>query len=349
MIKKRATASGPRYDVRFRGPDGKERSKSFRTKKDAERYERDQRTALDRRNWIDPRHASLTFEGYAVRWLALGVGRNGDPLSPTTKELYDLLWRRWLKPTFGSLALGDITLETVRTWLAKARNEHPGSTQPDKAYRLLRTIFNVAIDDEKIIANPCRIPRAGKENPTERPVATTEQVLAVADAIEPQYRAMVILAGFCALRFGELAGLRRRRVDLLHREIYVVEQLVELSGGKTVFKYPKSDSGGTVPIPQQVVPIIEEHLAHYEASSPATCCSLARRATRSAGPSSAPAGPMRVARPASLGSTSTTCEERPRRAPASRVRPSPRSCSCSDTRRLRRPCATNTPRTNGAG
>ena len=43
VIEKRHTRNGEvRYDVRYRGADGKERSKTFRTKKDAERYERAQ-------------------------------------------------------------------------------------------------------------------------------------------------------------------------------------------------------------------------------------------------------------------------------------------------------------------
>ena len=85
----------------------------------------------------------------------------------------------------------------------------------------------------------------------------------VADAIDGQYRALVILGAWCSLRFGELAGLRRSRVDLLHRKIHVTEQLVELAGGKTVFKSPKTDSGRTVDVPAGLVPIPEDHLAEY--------------------------------------------------------------------------------------
>ena len=43
-----------RYDVRYRGPDGKEHCKTFHAKKEAEKYEREQRTALDKGAWIDP-------------------------------------------------------------------------------------------------------------------------------------------------------------------------------------------------------------------------------------------------------------------------------------------------------
>jgi hypothetical protein len=63
-----------------------------------------------------------------------------------------------------------------------------------------------------------------------------------------------------------LAGLRRSRVDPLHRKIYVTEQLVELAGGKTLFKSPKTDSGRTVDVPAELVPILEDHLTRYVAT-----------------------------------------------------------------------------------
>ena len=74
---------------------------------------------------------------------------------------------------------------------------------------------------------------------------------------------MVILGAWCSLRFGELAGLRRSRVDLLQCNIYVVEQLVELAGRKTPFKSPRTESGRTVDVPAELVPVLEDHLADY--------------------------------------------------------------------------------------
>ncbi len=254
-----------RYRASYLAPDGKRRAgdSTFDTVADADAWLSTISSDIVKGNWRPPEPSRETVGVFAGRWLALGVGRDGRQLSPTTVELYELLWRRWLEPTFGDLALGDVSMETVRTWLAKARNGHPGSTQPDKSYRLLRVIFNVAVDDEKIPANPCRIKGAGKETAPERPIAGPEQVLAIADSIDEKYRALVVLGAWCSLRFGELAGLRRSRVDLLHRKIHVVEQLVELSGGKTVFKSPKTDSDRTIDVPDELVPILEDHLAEH--------------------------------------------------------------------------------------
>ncbi len=254
-----------RYRASYLAPDGKRRAgeTTFATVADADAWLSTISSDIVKGNWRPPEPSRETVGVYAKRWLALGAGRNGDPLSPTTKQLYDLLWTRWIEPTFGGVALGDASVEMVRTWLAVVRADHPSSTQPAKAYRLLRTILNVAVDDEKIPANPCRINGAGKETAPERPVAMPEQVLAIAAAIDGQYRALVILGAWCSLRFGELAGLRRSRVDLLHRKIHVTEQLVELAGGKTLFKSPKSDSGRTVDVPAELVSILEDHLAQY--------------------------------------------------------------------------------------
>lgn len=79
-----------------------------------------------------------------------------------------------------------------------------------KAYRLLRAILNTAVIDKRIRENPCQIKGADKESSPERPVLSVAEVYRLADAIEPRYRALVLLATFGNMRWGELAGLRRR-------------------------------------------------------------------------------------------------------------------------------------------
>jgi len=86
MIDRRSTKGGTRYEVRLRGPDGKERSKTCHTRREAEKYEyeRQQRTALEKGPWIDLRHASLTLRDYAKRWRD-----ERHDLGPSTFDLYD--------------------------------------------------------------------------------------------------------------------------------------------------------------------------------------------------------------------------------------------------------------------
>lgn len=83
-----------------------------------------------------------------------------------------------------------------------------------KAYRLLRGILNTVVEDELIKRNPCRIKNAGVERPEERPVLTVPEVFRLASAVPPRFRALVLLATFGSLRWGELAALGRCHLDL---------------------------------------------------------------------------------------------------------------------------------------
>jgi integrase len=70
-----------------------------------------------------------------------------------------------------------------------------------KAYRLLKSIMATAVDDGLIRRNPCQIKGTSVEKSPERPVLTIGQVYALADAIGPRYRALILLACFCGLRW----------------------------------------------------------------------------------------------------------------------------------------------------
>jgi integrase len=200
-----------------------------------------------------------TFGSYGQRWLS-----QRPDLRPSTRELYGFLWRKWLEPAFGHVAIGSLSTEAWRAWYVQQTTEHPGSTQPGKAYRLARAMLNTAVEDGLLRANPCRVKGAGTEHAAERPVAMPDDVARLAEVIHPKYRAMVLLAAYCSLRFGELAGLRRARLDPLHRTVTVEEVAVELSGGRVVFGPPKtSASRRVVSMPPELVPLIDLHLAEH--------------------------------------------------------------------------------------
>lgn len=52
---------------------------------------------------------------------------------------------------------------------------------------------------------------------------TPAEIIALADAIRPLYRTLVLVGAYGGLRIGELAGLRRGRVDLLRGTVTVAE------------------------------------------------------------------------------------------------------------------------------
>jgi integrase len=185
----------------------------------------------------------------------------------------ELLLRLHLVPTFGELNIADIRQEDVRTWRAEQlRNgrlqDRPfGPVTAAKAYRLLRAILNTAVRDRRIRENPCQIKGADREASPERPVLSVAEVYRLAEAIGPRYRALILLATFGNLRWGEIAGLRRRNLDLDGRTVRVVETVYELD--RLVRGKPKSEaSTRKVVLPELVIPDLARHLEVYAGQGP---------------------------------------------------------------------------------
>lgn len=212
--------------------------------------------------WVDPRRAEISLAAYSTQWLA-----NRTDLRLRTRELYDGHLRLHILPALGGIKLCDLTTTVIRSWHSDLLGaEKPGTTTVAKVYRLLRTILNTAVEDEVIVKNPARIKNAGVERSMERPTATIPQVYSLADAIEPMFRAMVLLATFASLRLGEIRGLRRRHVDLLHGTVTIEAQVQEDAHGNVWFGAPKTEAGlRTLSIPQEIVPDLERHLAEFSA------------------------------------------------------------------------------------
>jgi integrase len=99
----------------------------------------------------------------------------------------------------------------------------------------------------------------------EMQAATPEQVAAIASAVEPRWQALILMAAYSGLRWGELAGLRQKHFDPLHKKVRVVEQVLEINGHLS-FSTPKTSAGNrTVALPGFLV----EHLARYAKPGPA--------------------------------------------------------------------------------
>jgi integrase len=134
---------------------------------------------------------------------------------------------------------------------------------------VLRAILNTAVTDDLIARNPCRIKGAGLEHAAERPMLDTATVLQLADAIEPRLRALVLVAGFRTLRPGELLGLQRRDIDLLHSTVHVERQAHEIIGQGRILTVPKSEAGTrTLSLPGPIADALREHLDAYVGHEP---------------------------------------------------------------------------------
>ena len=250
-----------RWQARYPGPDGIDRAapETFDGKTDAEVWLTLKEAEILNGDWTNPDDGKVPLTDYAQTWIAERPG-----LRPKTVKLYGYLLRRHIAPVLGGLAIADIQPSQVRRWRKQLLDTGVSEVTTAKAYRLLKAVLNTALDDGVIRRNPCRIKGAGQEDSPERPTLTIAQVYALADATEQRYRALVLLAMFSSLRWGELGGLRRCDIDLAAHTVRVTRQLNEVSGGGFEFGPPKSRAGKrSVPIPEVIISIIRWHLACF--------------------------------------------------------------------------------------
>lgn len=242
---------------------------SFKTKAEAERAFATAVADQQKGAWVAPEKGRVTLDDYAWQWLDTRLTARGERLRPKTRELYEGFLRLHVLPALGPLPLGRLTTAGIRSWHAGLLADGPGASSVAKCYRLLRTILNTAVEDGLIVVNPCSIKGAGVEPADERPLPTLAQVYELAATVQPQFRALVLVAAFGGMRRGELLALTRRDLDLLHRTVTVRLQRQESKGGGHLVGPPKTDAGRrTLVLPATVVPDIEAHLDAWVAPDP---------------------------------------------------------------------------------
>lgn len=252
-----------RWQARYKGPDGIDRPApaTFATKRAADVWLSKTEVEIFSDQWLDPAAGATPFGEYASAWIEERPG-----LRPHTVAMYRYMLRRYLDPAFGKWAVTDIREGHVRTWRKQQLDAGASPTSLAKAYRLLKATMNTAVDDGLIRRNPCRIKGAGSDRSPERQVLTMHQVFELADVIAPRYRALVLLATFASLRWGELAALRRKDIDLDAGVVRVERSLTELAGGGYHFGPPKSVAGRrVVALADVITPDLTCHLARFAA------------------------------------------------------------------------------------
>lgn len=261
------TKRGPgRWLARYRGPDGKERTRTFSTKGEASAWGAAQELRIRSGEWTDPTRGKVTLDIFSVQWFeSLNV-------KPKTLSGYRSLYETHVRPRWGGVRLDRIAYSDVKGWVAQlstaprvtagrgVSKSRPAAPRPmsagrkKQAYQVLCSILDLAVEDGRLPRNPAKsaagstkgmVPKA----PVNRThvYLTHEQVHAVAEHMG-DCRALLLVLAYGGLRWGEASALRVQDVDLLRSRLSVRQTLSEV-GGKLTVGTPKNHATRTVPIP----------------------------------------------------------------------------------------------------
>lgn len=202
------TRSGT-YQVHYRDSVGKQRAKSFDRLVDARSFKADMRLRKQRGDYIDPSATRVRFGEWAHQYLEQKIA-----LRERTLDKYESALRTHLQPTFGSARIGAIARSDVQSWIVRLKKEGYAPETIRGLYTVFASIMKLAEVEGIITKTPCRrieLPAVVRE---EQRYLTTDEVEALAAEVKPRYRALVYVAAYLGLRWQEIAGLKRRHVDL---------------------------------------------------------------------------------------------------------------------------------------
>lgn len=256
-IGSRRTANGEtRYDVRAR-IGGRVVTRTFKRKADAVRYERLLEADRIRGVALDPALARLTLSDWWEKWWPSTVN-----LRPSSRARDESYWRARIEPRFGTVRLDQLTREDIAKWVAELSAEGLAPATVTKASQILAKCLRAAVDSGRIARSPAErldLPRIERH---EMRFLGPAEVAELADAIDPAYRALVILGAYGGLRLGELLALTVDRVNLLHGYVDV-QATVATVRGEIIVNPPKTRAGHRrVPLPRVATEALEHHLGN---------------------------------------------------------------------------------------
>src|SRR5664280_3016632 len=246
------------WRARYRDDAGKEHAKHFGRKIDAQRWIDETTAAVVTGQYVDPKAGKTTVREYATMWQAAQVTREN-----TTRST-DIALRLHVLPTIGDRPLASVRPSDMQA-LVKTLSATLAPGTVGQVYKVAGRMFAAAVDDRILAASPCHRIRLPRDDRPEVIAPTVEQITALAGAVSPRYRALVVLLAGSGLRLGEALGLQGSDVDFLRRTDHVERQ--RHPSGR--IGPPKTlKSARTVPLGQVVIDELAAHLAAYPSQGP---------------------------------------------------------------------------------
>jgi integrase len=233
---------GKRWQARYVDDDGREHTKLFTRKTDAQAWLDNEVTAkFATGTYVAPEAGKVTVANVYASWSA-----SQGHISPKTAATRRSAWSSRVEPQWGGVAVVDVKTSAIRAWVSKMAAEEAGAATIENAFGLLRQVLGAAVEDSRIPRNACEGVRLPKRKHADRGYLSHGQVAALAGAVQRD-AAVVRFLAYTGLRWGELAALRVADFDMLRRRVNVSRSVTE-SGG-LVWSTPKTHERRSVPFP----------------------------------------------------------------------------------------------------
>jgi len=231
------------WRARYRDEAGREHARHFARKVDAQRWLDDVSSAVVTGTYTDPRTSRVTLADWSATWLA-----GQAHLKATGRTRVEGIVRNYVVPRWGSTRLRDVSHAEVQAWVTELMAGGLSASSVQRAHGILSQMLDLAVRDRRLAVNPAKGARLPRKLAKPRRFLTADQVEALAVECEP-YGLVVRFLAYTGLRWGEMAALRVRDVDLLRRRMHITRSVTE-DNGRLIFDTTKTGEERTVPLPR---------------------------------------------------------------------------------------------------
>lgn len=260
-IKRYPTASGERWEVRYRQPNGTtSRKRGFTTKKAAEDWDADNKVAINKGDYVAPSRGRVKVGDLAQAWL----DRKTATTEPSYSRTLESSWKNHVAPVWSAVPVNKVTVTAVKNWSAAMTGTGCSATTVLRALGVLAGILDDAVADGRIVKNNARGLSTKKREKPVKPKSKHvyldhDAVARLADEAGP-HRVLVLVLAYCGIRWGEAIALRVRHVDELRKRLLIVDNAVQV-GSQHHLGDPKDDEHREVPVPAFVLTEIRAQIA----------------------------------------------------------------------------------------
>ncbi|MER5468047.1 tyrosine-type recombinase/integrase [Streptomyces sp. NPDC002685] len=239
-----------RWRVRWYGPDGKPKAKTFQKLPQAEAEVHAITARLDKGSYRDPKSGKAAVKIVAEEWFS-----SKRKIGRTTRHDYRELLDNYVIPKWGDWQVAAIQWEDVSAWLTELCTK-PGKSgrilgpqRVIKTYRVFSMVMKHAVFSKRISTSPCHdhdLPRPDDED--EHVYLTYDQLERLALAAG-EYRLLVLTLGYCGIRWAEASAIKVGRLLVPKRRIRIVQNYTDVKG-ELALGPVKNHEKRSVPLPR---------------------------------------------------------------------------------------------------
>jgi len=220
-----------RWRVRWYGPDGKPKAKTFQKVAQAEAEQQAITERLSKGSYRDPGEGKTLASKLAEEWFG-SLRKQERRTKADYREVLDL----YVLPKWGTYQVAAIKWEDVSDWIDELCNKPGASGRPlgasrvVKIYGVFRMIMKRAVKSGKIAANPALEHELPKPDDDDEHVYLSHEQLDALARAAGEYRPLILLLGYSGIRWGEASAIAVGSVNFDTRRLRIVRGYTDVNG-----------------------------------------------------------------------------------------------------------------------